>query len=776
MRKTKKTHIRKRIFLKATGIVLVFAAAGAFLYLWYLSYDIEKRFSGRRWSIPSRVFSDTTILYPGETFLRERLVAKLFRLGYRKVSHPPEQRGEIRVNGPVLELFLRDLKTPHQSRDGFPLRIRFEKDRIDSIDRIDTGQSIPLLELDPEELMLFFGPEREERRLISLNEVPKDLMHAVLAAEDARFFQHPGMDLFGIIRALVSNIRHGALREGGSTITQQLAKNYFLTHERTLSRKFKELLISLSIEAKYSKTEILEIYLNEIYLGNKGSVSVNGMGEASFFYFGKPVTDLSIPEAATLAGLIRAPNHYSPFTDKERAKRRRDAVLNSMFSHGWISDRELKVSLSQPVKTAEHETYAKQAPYFMDYLSQQLLSLYSQEALTTLGLSIFTTLDPEVQRAAEEALLRGLNRLEKSNPALLRRDGDKRLQGAVVVLQPRTGYVLAMAGGRRYVETQFNRITQARRQPGSAFKPFVFLAGMEHYTPATMLSNEAKSYLIDGKEWRPENYSPVSETRMSMRTALAKSVNRATADLAVKIGVDSIIATASSFEFSTPFPPYPSICLGSAEVIPMELARAYCAFAADGVLPNPVSLKEVVNEKEEILERRHLKIREATSPQKAFIMTSMLRSVTETGTARSLKDMGVSFPVAGKTGTTNDFKDAWFVGFTPDILALVWVGFDDGSPVKASGAAAALPIFADLMKAIPQYASGEWFQPPPGVADAVICPVSGDLATQNCPTPFKEVFLEENVPREACRLHSGDHGPVTDSFRKIIQDFKNLFR
>lgn len=776
MRKTKKTHIRKRIFLKATGIVLVFAAAGAFLYLWYLSYDIEKRFSGRRWSIPSRVFSDTTILYPGETFLRERLVAKLFRLGYRNVSHPPEQRGEIRVNGPVLELFLRDLKTPHQSRDGFPLRIRFEKDRIDSIDRIDTGQSIPLLELDPEELMLFFGPEREERRLISLNEVPKDLMHAVLAAEDARFFQHPGMDLFGIIRALVSNIRHGALREGGSTITQQLAKNYFLTHERTLSRKFKELLISLSIEAKYSKTEILEIYLNEIYLGNKGSVSVNGMGEASFFYFGKPVTDLSIPEAATLAGLIRAPNHYSPFTDKERAKRRRDAVLNSMFSHGWISDRELKVSLSQPVKTAEHETYAKQAPYFTDYLSQQLLSLYSQEALTTLGLSIFTTLDPEVQRAAEEALLRGLNRLEKSNPALLRRDSDKRLQGAVVVLQPRTGYILAMAGGRRYGETQFNRITQARRQPGSAFKPFVFLAGMEHYTPATMLSNEAKSYLIDGKEWRPENYSPVSETRMSMRTALAKSVNRATADLALKIGVDSIIATASSFEFSTPFPPYPSICLGSAEVIPMELARAYCAFAADGVLPNPVSLKEVVNEKEEILERRQLKIREATSPQKAFIMTSMLRSVTETGTARSLKDMGISFPVAGKTGTTNDFKDAWFVGYTPDILVLVWVGFDDGSPVKASGAAAALPIFADLMKAIPQYASGEWFQPPPGVADAMICPVSGDLATQNCPTPFKEVFLQENVPREACRLHSGDHGPVTDSFRKIIQDFKNLFR
>lgn len=710
------------------------------------------------------------MLYPGQNFHRDRLEAKLGRLGYRQVSHPPNRKGEVRSAGPLLEIYLRDLNTPHQSRSGFPVRVRFRNDVIDSMNRIDNGEPVLLLEMEPEELMLFFGKEREERRLVSLEEVPKHMIDAVLAAEDARFFQHPGMDPLGIIRALANNLRHWTLRQGGSTITQQLVKNYFLTPKRTLSRKLKELIISLAIEAKYSKREILEIYLNEIYLGNKGSVSVNGIGEASFFYFGKAVNDLSLAEAATIAGLIRAPNHYSPFASTERSLQRRNIVLNSMFSHGWISKQDLDSALAKPIKPIEFETYAKKAPYFMDYLTQQLQALYSEEALSSLGLSIYTTLEPEVQSAAEEALSKGLARLEKSDPSLRRQDADKKLQGAVVVLQPRTGYILAMVGGRKYSETQFNRITQARRQPGSAFKPFVFLAGLDEYTPAAIFSNEEKVHMIGDKEWRPENYSPVAESQITMRMALAKSVNRATADLTMKIGVDRILTAASAFAFSTPIPPYPSICLGSAEVIPMELARAYCAFAADGLLPHPLSMKEVVNEKGEVLERRHLTIGNATSPQKAFLMTSMLRSVTDVGTARSLKAMGVSIPVAGKTGTTNDFKDAWFVGYTPDILALVWVGFDDGTAIRVSGSAAALPIFADLMKALPQYESGEWFQIPAGIVNETICPSSGEIAVEGrCPAPVKEFFLAENAPSSTCPLHG-------DTFRGFIQDMKKFFR
>jgi len=300
-----KTPSRHRFRL--VGFVLLLVVAAALLGLWHLSREIEDRFAGRRWSIPSKVFSDTTLLYSGQTFPRRRLEAKLARLGYRPVTHPPERHGEIRSAGSRLDIFLRDFLTPQRSGRGFPARLTFRQDRIESITRLDTGAPLPLLEIEPEELMLFFGKKREDRRLVSLQAVPRQLVDAILAAEDARFFQHPGMDLRGILRALLRNIRHGALREGGSTITQQLAKNYFLTPEKTLSRKFKELLIALLMEAQYSKDEILEIYLNEIYLGQKGSVSVNGVGEAAFFYFGKPVPELSLSEAATLAGLIKAP-------------------------------------------------------------------------------------------------------------------------------------------------------------------------------------------------------------------------------------------------------------------------------------------------------------------------------------------------------------------------------------------------------------------------------------------------------------------------------------
>lgn len=767
-----------RIFLKLMVPCTLLFGLLLGLGAWQLSKEIEQRFSGRRWSVPSKAFSDTTLLYPGVVFPRNRLEAKLARLGYRKVAQKPGTKGEFRSGPSSVDLFVRDLHIPGRKRDGFPVRITFDKNRIDSLSRLDTGERLSLLELEPEELMRFFGPEREERRLVSIDQVPRHVIHAVLAAEDARFFQHPGLDLLGILRALLSNLRHGSLRQGGSTITQQLAKNYFLTPERSFSRKLKELPISLLMEVSYSKEEILEIYLNEIYLGSKGSVSVNGIGEASIFYFGKTVENLTHAEAATIAGLIKAPNLYSPFVSKDRALGRRNSVLQSMAEHGWITNQDLKAAVAQPIKTAEYEAYARRAPYFMDYLAQQLRALYPAEALTALGLSIYTTLDPEVQDSAEQALKKGLERLERSQPRLKPSGAGKKLQAGLVVLQPKTGYVIAMVGGRNYGETQFNRITQARRQPGSAFKPFVFHAALDDFTVADLLSNEDKTYRVGDREWRPDNYAEIPEARLSLRMALAKSVNRATADLTMKIGVDRIVQAVSSFGFSTPLPPYPAISLGSAEVIPLELARAYCTFAADGVLPEPLSLKEVTDEAGQILERRHLAVRKVTSPEKAFLMTSMLRSVVEIGTARSLKGMGISFPVAGKTGTTNDFRDAWFVGYTPDILALVWVGFDDGSPIHASGAAAALPIFADLMNAIPQHVSGEWFQVPPGVIREVVCTQSGHTAVPGrCPDPVQEFFLAEHRPAGPCPLHStGEARGFKEQVMEVIKDVKEFFK
>ncbi|MDH3720340.1 MAG: transglycosylase domain-containing protein, partial [Desulfobacteraceae bacterium] len=498
------------------GIMLV--------YCWYLSIQIDKRFSGRRWSIPSKVYSDTTILYPGQKTNRTLFNEKLRRLGYREVAHRPVDKGELNRSASSIQLYLHDFIVPSRYKEGIPVQIRFGENRIESITNLNTGQLLPILELEPEEVMLFFGPHRERRQLVSIDQVSQHVIYAVLAAEDRRFYTHKGLDPKGILRAVYTNLRHASIRQGGSTITQQLAKNYFLTSKRTFIRKLKELFMSVTIEVMYEKNEILEIYLNEIYLGQKASEAINGIGEASFFYFGKSVSNLSLVEAATLAGLIRGPNHYSPYIDKDRCQKRRDMVLNAMVEQGWISDEELKMALPLPVEAVGYASYGKKAPYFMDYLSEQLTVLYSPQDLSSLGLSIYTTLDTQVQMAAENALRTGLDSLEKSNPELYRTDPQKQLQGAVIVMQPKTGYVLAMVGGRNYSASQFNRITQAQRQPGSAFKPFVYLSGLDKFTPASILSNESRIYEIDGKEWIPQNYEPMPEERVRMRNALARSI------------------------------------------------------------------------------------------------------------------------------------------------------------------------------------------------------------------------------------------------------------
>ena len=760
------TKIIKLVFLFTAALSALLAAYG-----FYLSSEIDKRFSGRRWSIPSKVFSDTTLLYPGQSFQRVSLEKKLERLGYRKVNHAPRKKGEMRLSEKGWEIFLNDLEVPPSSRPGFPLEITLEGKRIESMVDRRTGEPVSFCELEPELLMLFFGARREQRELVSIRELPGHIKDAVLAAEDSRFYEHFGVDPLGVLRALYTNVRHGEIREGGSTITQQLAKNFFLSPERTLSRKVKEVLLAVTMEATYDKDEILEIYLNEIYLGQKGSVSIHGIGEASRFYFGKPAETLSLDQGAVIAGLIRAPNLYSPYEDKKRCQQRRNAVLQAMQRRGWISAEQALEARSKPIQPSGYEAYTRQAPYFIDYVSRQLESLYPAESLSSLGLSIYTTLDTEVQHAAERALSRGLKRLAESKTP---KAHTKKPQAAMVVMQPKTGYILAMVGGRDYGESQFNRLTQARRQPGSAFKPFVFLSGLDRFTPASLLSNEPVTYDVEGKPWRPQNDSPIAEKQVTMRTALAKSINLATVDLAMKVGLDKVIHTAASFGFSSSLRPYPSVALGSSEIIPLELARAYCAFAADGMLPHPLSVKEVTDDTREILERRHMTVERVTTPAKAFLISSMLRSAVEDGTGRSLRGLGIDFPVAGKTGTTSDFRDAWFVGYTPDLLALVWVGYDQGEPLPGPGSQVALPLWADLVNEVRPNLSGDWFRVPPGIVKEEICVESGKLAVPNgCPQTRKEFFLEQTAPNEPCPLHKSAH-PL-DRVIKGVRDFIRNF-
>jgi penicillin-binding protein 1B len=758
--------------IKYTLLIFVLGGAALVIYGGYLSVRVEKRFSARRWSIPSTVYSDTTLLYPGQRLNSSLFNEKLANLGYRRVDHLPARKGEIRIGPDAMDIFLNDLKTPWNQREGFLVQIGFSENGIGTISRMDSGETIPILELEPEEIMQFFGQERERRQLISIEQVPEHLIWAVLAAEDHRFFQHYGIDLRGILRALVTNLRHGSIRQGGSTLTQQLAKNYFLTPARTIIRKFKEVILSVIIELKYDKREILEIYLNEIYLGQKGSVAINGVGEAAYFYFGKPVKQLTLSEAAVIAGLIKAPNHYSPYRDIKRCRSRRDAVLQAMYRWEWVTEAALQAALKQPIKAVGFIASHTKAPYFIDYLTEQLNTLYRPEDLSSLGLSIYTTLDPQVQRAAEKALAKGLAHLENSNAALQREAPAEKLQGAIVVMQPKTGHILALVGGRNYSVSQFNRITQARRQPGSAFKPIVYLSSLSQFTPTSLLSNDPKSYTVNGKLWEPQNFEPVTEYTVSLKDALKKSYNLATVDLAMQTGLERIVNTARRFHFTTPLKPYPSLALGAFEVIPIELARAYCVFAAEGVQPFPLSLKGVVDENDKILEQQHLNIERLITPAEAFVMTRMLRDVVQEGTARSLQWRGVTWPVAGKTGTTNDFRDAWFVGYTPDILALVWVGFDNGDPIEATGAAAALPIWADLMNAIPQYRSETDFNMPEGVEKILVCSVTGLRAVAGCPEPSEVYFLAGHTPSEDCPLHDkgGFAGKIIKRIKGLIND------
>ncbi|MCG8472709.1 MAG: PBP1A family penicillin-binding protein [Desulfobacterales bacterium] len=733
---------------------------------------VEKRFAGRRWNIPSVIYSDTLLLYPGAAFTRQAIVQRLEATGYSQKSSAPLSEGEFLVYKDALEVSLRPLAVPGKRRKGFVAILVFEEGRIASISHLQSGKGVSVLELEPEVLMRYFGREREIRDVVSLDELPDSLQHAVLSAEDHRFFEHKGIDFRGIARALVINLRHGTIRQGGSTLTQRLAKNYFLTPERTLKRKLNEVFISLAIEWAFEKEEILELYLNEIYFGQKGSASINGVGAAARFYFDKPARRLTLAESATLAGPIKGPNLYSPYKNRKRSRTRRNVVLASMHKYGWIDKEAMNRAQAEPVRTSGYKAYRRKAPYFLDYVSSQLREIYPSTTLSSEGFSVYTTLDPRVQDAAEKALARGLDRLERNRPSLRRKDPTRRLQGAIVVMQPRTGNILAMVGGRDYHTSQFNRATQAQRQPGSCFKPLVASVLLDRFTPSDVFSNEARSYTVNGERWRPKNFSPEKEKALTMRKLLTISSNRASVDMVVRGGVNRAAERLKAFQFAVAPPALPSMVLGASEVTPLELARAYAVFASDGISPFPLSLKDVVSEKEEVLVGRFMDVSPVLSPGEAYLVTSMLESVVEEGTGRSLRRLGVSVPVAGKTGTTSNYRDAWFVAYTPDLLALVWVGFDNNDSTGVTGGRAALPIWADLAKALPEYLSGNDFVRPPDVITRKVCTQSGKLAEgSRCPVRREEVFLETLPPDGPCPIHG-----KSNFIERMGQGVRSLFQ
>lgn len=740
-------------------------------YATSITGDLVERFEGKRWKVPSRVYSDALTVLPGDSVSALGLVDRLRRLNYRPVEGEPKERGEYKVGDSRIDIFLRDFRYPWGETEGYLLRLELSGGVVDKMVDV-TGDELPSAEIEPELIARFFGDQQEDRDLVRYEEVSPHLRNAIVAVEDKRFFHHFGVDPIGFSRAMLTNLVRMRMDQGGSTLTQQLVKNFYLTSERTITRKAKEAVMAFVLEMIYDKDAIFEAYMNEVYFAQEGSVSVCGVTQASRYYFGKDVRTLGLAESALLAGLIRSPAGYNPKTRMERAKSRRDYILERMAAEDLISEQEAEQAKAQALNVLERVPNRTIAPYFIDFLKKQLDERYGPDILISEGLAIFTTLDVQAQRNAEAAVNEGLAELETTHKSKLADDGHGALQASLVVIQPQTGFIRAMVGGRDYGRSQFNRAVQAKRQVGSVFKPFVYASGFVrsveepgfHFTPATRVVDEPFSVNVPGSgNWSPDNYDHKYEGSITVRRALEHSRNVPTVRLAMDVGIPKIIEVAHAMGIESELPPYPSLALGSAELAPLEVAGAYATLANEGTHAEPLAVRDVLDAEGNVLEKKPVQIRRAMPPEAAYLTTSLLQGVIQRGTGRRVLSMGFTKPAAGKTGTTNDYKDAWFVGYTPKLLAAVWVGFDHNRKIQLPGGTAALPLWARFMKAQAADSRPVDFEIPENIVKKKIDIATGMIAVYDCPVVIEEVFLEGTEPQEECDLHSDS---ILDFFKK----------
>lgn len=704
---------------------------------------------------PLLIYGAPHLLKPGEPVAETGVFDRLHRLGYRAVP-VVQTPGDYAAADDAIDLYLHAQEESRQP----PRRVQLElKDGvITNVVSVQERETIPFVALEPPLLSGMRGGSRQVREWVPYSRIPPAVITAVLAVEDRRFFSHYGVDPVAIGRALWANLMRGGVVQGGSTITQQLAKNLFYSPQRTMERKLREVVAAFVMEWKYRKEEILESYLNEIYLGQAGSVSIYGIGEAAHRYFAKPLEALSIEEIALVAGLIKGPNTYSPTKNLEHATLRRNVVLRRLRDEGLLTEDAWKEAVNRPVRVSLPEDVVTDAPYFVDYLLRQV------EAGTGMGIPegarIYSTLDPFMQQLATEALHKGLAKLEQQYPAL--REGESPLQGAVVVLEARTGQLRAMVGGREYRASQFNRAAQAHRQAGSLFKPFVYLAAFEAarsegstgVTPATMLADEPVSFESGSGPWSPQNYDRQFRGPVTVRAALEQSLNVPAVRTAHRLGIGSINRLLRGFGIQGALPDNLSIALGSASVSLLEITSAYGGLANGGVVVKPVALTNLVRESGDTLWSPLLDRHQAVSAQGAYLATSLLKGVLDRGTGSKARVWGLRGPVAGKTGTTDGYRDAWFVGYTPELVIGVWVGFDDERAIRLTGSQAALPIWVDVARRLIPADSPD-FAVPSGIVSRTIDPRTGQLATAQCPERVTEVFLEGTEPSVFCEVHGG---------------------
>ena len=680
-------------------------------YYFSLEQQVVERFSGQHWNLPSVVFSDSTPLYPGVRLDDIGFFQRLARLNYYRV-----EPGQVRMRGEYsfdenqgrLVLFVHSFRYPYHGFAGALLELKISPvQTIESIEDLATHKPEQLVELEPEVLGAIYHGNWERRRLVSLSEIPPAFIDAVLAAEDHRFYDHHGIDLIRTARAAWVDLTAHQVLQGGSTLTQQLMKNFFLSSKRDWHRKVTEALMAYITEKRYSKDEILELYLNDIYLGQYGQHAIYGIWAASEIYFSREPRDLTIAQMATIAGMIRSPNPFNPFRHAENALRRRNEVLAAMRQDGYISNAAYEQLVVEPLATRAPHPETGAAPYFVDYVKQKLAERYPQSVLTGRGMRIFTTLDVHMQMLAEQAVENNLQSLEEKHLSLRRQEKSQQLESCLVAIEPHTGRILAMQGGRDYRQSQFNRVTQSHRQPGSAFKPVTYLAalqetfdrGKRRFLPTSHIDDEPFTWRVGATSWTPRNFKDEYFGSVTLQFALQESLNSATSRLAHAVGLRRVLAMAGKLGFKD-LPAYPSVVLGGVEVEPMQLAAMYAILANQGREVAPYAISAVVNAQGQILESHELKANEMLPPEVAYRMDVMLERVIKRGTGIGVRKAGFLRPAAGKTGTTNDSVDAWFAGFTPNLLAVVWTGFDQKDALGLTGAEASLPAWTNFMKAV----------------------------------------------------------------------------
>jgi len=682
-----------RLALLAAGLLIGIMGP----WLAWLNHLVTSEFEGRKWDLPSRVFARPLSLYPGMPLTVEELSAELEVAGYRRAKGAP-QPGTWSGSGGRFAVHRR----PFRFDDGRQEALRFDLELASGeVSGLASASGpLDLVRLDPAEIASIYPLHDEDRTLVAIADVPELLVTGLQAVEDRHFKSHPGIHLRGILRALVANIRAGETVQGGSTLTQQLVKNYYLSSERSLPRKVNEALMALLLEWHYDKAEILEAYLNEIFLGQHGSHGVHGFARASEFYFGQPLDQLGSDQVALLVGLVRGASFYNPRRNPERALERRNRVLQIFFESGLVSAAERTAAQARPLGvTAAPGTGGSRYPAFLDLVRRQLRSDYRDDDLRNEGLRIFTTLAPWEQQTAEQAVADGLRQLGERG---LPRD----LQGALVLADVASGEVRAVVGDRVPRRAGFNRALDARRQIGSVVKPLIYLLALEHQADYNLLTRIRDEPIAlkqpDGSVWSPDNYDNISHGELTLLEALTRSYNQATVRLGLNIGVQHLVARLRQLGITAPLEAVPSTLLGAVELTPFEVAQVYQSLAAGGYTVRLRSVTAVQTADGQSLNRYPLRLVPQERRDAVAVLNYALTQVIERGTARELPGLlGTRVTIAGKTGTTNERRDSWFVGYTRDRLAVSWVGRDDNRPAGVTGGNAAMQLWAGLFRQLP---------------------------------------------------------------------------